>query len=109
MSACGRAGAGSIVPAVAYALVFAAVLVYGVLSPVDTSSARQWKVALVQQNIDPWRGGYIAYRDSLQVLVRQSEKALESHPELVAWSETSFVPPSTGTRAFALISRSTPW
>ena len=81
-----------LVPAAAYAAVFAAVLVYGALSPVDTRGARQWKVALVQQNIDPWKGGYTAYRDSLEILVRQSEKALLSGPDLVAWSETSFVP-----------------
>jgi apolipoprotein N-acyltransferase len=81
-----------IAPAAAYAAVFAAVLVYGAVSPVDTSGMRQWKLALVQQNIDPWRGGYTAYRDSLQALARQSEKAMEETPELVVWSETSFVP-----------------
>ena len=81
-----------LVPGAAYAALFAAVLVYGAVSPVDTSGARQWKLALVQQNIDPWRGGYPAYRDSFEVLARQSEKAMAEAPEMIAWSETSFVP-----------------
>jgi apolipoprotein N-acyltransferase len=76
----------------AWAALFAGALVYGQFSRVDTSSARQWDVALVQQNVDPWRGGYTAYRDSLRVLTRLSDQALEAGPELVAWSETSFVP-----------------
>jgi apolipoprotein N-acyltransferase len=80
------------VPAAAWAALFAAALLYGQFSRVDTSAARQWKVALVQQDIDPWRGGYTAYRDSLRILTRLSDRALEGKPELVAWSETSFVP-----------------
>jgi apolipoprotein N-acyltransferase len=79
-------------PAAAYAALFAAVLLYGAVSPVDTSGMRQWKLALVQHNIDPWRGGYTAYRDSLEALARQSEKAIAEAPEMVVWSETAFVP-----------------
>jgi apolipoprotein N-acyltransferase len=81
-----------LVPALGYAAAFAAVIAYGVLSPVQTRDLRQWKVALVQQNIDPWRGGYPAYRDSLDILIRLSDTALAAGPDLVAWSETSFVP-----------------
>ena len=62
------------------------------MSPVETAGLRQWKVALVQQNIDPWRGGDEAYRASLEALVRQSQAALAQEPEIVIWSETSFVP-----------------
>lgn len=79
-------------PAAAYLLVFAGVIVYGITAQVDTSSSRQWKVALVQQDVDPWKGGYDAYRQSLNALVRQSRKAMTENPEIVIWSETSFVP-----------------
>ncbi|HTP59356.1 MAG TPA: apolipoprotein N-acyltransferase, partial [Spirochaetia bacterium] len=81
-----------IAPAAAYLAVFAAVLLYGFFAHVNTSSSRQWKVALVQQNVDPWRGGYNAYRQSLDVLLRQSRKAMAENPDIVIWSETSFVP-----------------
>ncbi len=80
-------------PAIAvYAAAFAAALVYGFRSPVETAGLREWKVALVQQNVDPWRGGYVAYRASLEALVRQSEAAMQHDPEIIIWSETSFVP-----------------
>jgi len=80
------------VPAAVWALLFAAALVYGALSKVDLAGVRTWKVALVQQNIDPWRGGYKAYRESLHILVRQSRQAVLYDPDIVIWSETSFVP-----------------
>ncbi|MGO9409553.1 MAG: apolipoprotein N-acyltransferase [Spirochaetia bacterium] len=79
-------------PAALYAAVFAVVVLYGLFTQVDTSKSRQWKVALVQQDVDPWRGGYNAYRQSLDVLLRQSRKAITENPDIVIWSETSFVP-----------------
>jgi apolipoprotein N-acyltransferase len=80
-------------PAIAvYVAVLAGVLVYGFRGEIDTAGLREWKVALVQQNVDPWRGGYVAYRASLEALERQSDAALEHDPEIVIWSETSFVP-----------------
>ncbi|HVO37805.1 MAG TPA: apolipoprotein N-acyltransferase [Spirochaetia bacterium] len=79
-------------PASAYLAVAAVVIAYGAFSQVDTSSAREWKVALVQQNVDPWKGGTRAYRHSLDVLLRQSRKAVAESPDIVIWSETSFVP-----------------
>ncbi len=81
-----------LLPAGAYAAVFAAILVYGFAAPVNTTADRQWKVALVQQNVDPWKGGYTAYRQSLSVLERQSDAVMTQKPEIVIWSETSFVP-----------------
>lgn len=78
---------------VTYGLLVAATLAYGVASPVDYSAARHWRVALVQQNIDPWVGGQVAYERSLEILTRESRRALvEFDPEAVIWSETSFVP-----------------
>jgi apolipoprotein N-acyltransferase len=76
----------------AYGLLFIGVIVYGLSVQVDTRGDRQWKVALVQQNVDPWKGGYAAYRQSLDVLERQSIQAAQENPEIVIWSETSFVP-----------------
>jgi apolipoprotein N-acyltransferase len=78
--------------AASWAVVFAAVITYGLVVRVDTAADRQWEVALVQQNVDPWKNGYAAYRASLDVLKRQSEAALATKPEIVIWSETSFVP-----------------
>ena len=81
-----------VAPAAIYVAVVAGVVAYGLVSPVNTAADRQWKVALVQQDVDPWKGGFAAYRRSLDVLERQSQAALASRPEIVIWSETSFVP-----------------
>lgn len=79
-------------PAV-WALLFAGAVVYGAVLPVDYGATPRWRVALIQQNTDPWRGGYVAYERSLEVLLRQSRRALaEDDPQAVIWSETSFVP-----------------
>ncbi len=75
-----------------YLVLIIASLVYGFLAPVDLSGARPWKVAMVQQNVDPWVGGFRAYEASLDALIRQSDLALEEEPDIVVWSETSFVP-----------------
>jgi apolipoprotein N-acyltransferase len=78
---------------ITYTGMVVAALIWGLFSQVDYGDARQWRVALVQQNIDPWRGGFRTYRESLDVLLRESERAIEAHdPEAVIWSETSFVP-----------------
>jgi apolipoprotein N-acyltransferase len=78
------------------ALVYAGLVVlacaYGLFAPVDLGGSREWKVALIQHNIDPWEGGVRAYRDNLNRLVALSQKALEESPDIVAWSETAFVP-----------------
>jgi apolipoprotein N-acyltransferase len=76
----------------AWGLLFLAALGYGWATRVDLSQARAWRVALVQQNIDPWRGGYTAYGRSFSILHRLSLQALQQDPEVVIWSETSFVP-----------------
>jgi apolipoprotein N-acyltransferase len=80
------------VPIFAYAALFIAAVVFGMLSRSDLSGARPWKVALVQQNVDPWKGGYEAYAESLEADLRQSNRALAEKPRIVIWSETSFVP-----------------
>ncbi|TVQ39371.1 MAG: apolipoprotein N-acyltransferase [Spirochaetaceae bacterium] len=93
-----------------YAVLFLCAVVYGVVSRVDYRDSRMWRVALVQQNVDPWEGGVAAYRESLDILVRQSKLAVEEGPEIVIWSETSFVPSinyhtryRTDPRSYALV------
>ncbi|MDR3167864.1 MAG: apolipoprotein N-acyltransferase, partial [Treponema sp.] len=71
-----------------------AALIYGFVSPVDYSQAPTTRIALIQHNTDPWRGGIIEYRKNYEVLKRLSEEALAANPkpDLVVWSETAFVP-----------------
>ncbi len=78
---------------VGYAAFFLFTLGYGLVAPVDYSESRTWRVALVQQNVDPWVGGFRTYERSLEILLRESERALRNDdPDIVVWSETSFVP-----------------
>lgn len=82
----------------AYVGLVAVVLVAGgLVLRVDYTESRMWRVALVQQDVDPHRGGIAAYRESLDRSIRQSDLAREIDPsvEAVIWSETSFVPPIT--------------
>lgn len=69
-------------------------LVFGVFSQVDYSSAPTKRLALVQHNTDPWRGGIDSYRENFNVLKRLSDEALAADPppDMVVWSETAFVP-----------------
>ncbi|MDR3343350.1 MAG: apolipoprotein N-acyltransferase [Treponema sp.] len=69
-------------------------LIYGFIAPVDYASAPTGRIALIQHNTDPWRGGMEDYRKNFEVLQRLSDEALkaEPKPDLVVWSETAFVP-----------------
>ena len=100
------------VPVLCWAVLMAASVVYGMAARNDYQADRQWRVALVQQNIDPWRGGFYAYEKSLDVLLRLSDAALQEDPDIVIWSETSFVPGidwhtrhRLDARRFALVKR----
>ncbi len=77
---------------ICWGVVFLASLVYGFIVPGSFETDRYWKTALVQQNVDPWRGGVRAYRQSLDVLKRLSSEAAKEGPDIIIWSETSFVP-----------------
>ena len=87
-------------PAAAYAGVFLLALGWGTATRVDLREARPWRVALVQQNVDPWRGGNRAYRRSLAISLRLSREAAAGRP---ARSSSGRRPPScrpsTGTPA----------
>jgi apolipoprotein N-acyltransferase len=80
------------VAAAAWGLLMASALAYGFAVRIDAGQTRPWRVALVQQDIDPWRGGYKAYGQSLAILRRLSSEAAQRRPDIVIWSETSFVP-----------------
>jgi apolipoprotein N-acyltransferase len=82
------------VPMLVYAAIFAGVVIFGVLDKADLDAAPRWKVALIQQNVDPWKGGNKTYAKTLEILTRLSRNALEEDPsiDIVIWSETSFVP-----------------
>ncbi|MDR2633630.1 MAG: apolipoprotein N-acyltransferase [Treponema sp.] len=69
-------------------------LVYGYTAQVDYSDAPLARIALIQHNTDPWRGGIKEYRKNYEVLKRLSDEALKADPkpDLVVWSETAFVP-----------------
>jgi len=72
-----------------YALLFIAVLLYGIIDKEDFSSIKNWRVALIQHNVDPWKNDY---EESLELLIELSREALKENPEIVVWSETSFIP-----------------
>ncbi|MEM5948807.1 apolipoprotein N-acyltransferase [Spirochaetia bacterium 38H-sp] len=82
------------IPALVYVGLFTLILIYGFFSQVDYSASPTWRVALVQHNKDPWKGGLVAYRDGFNRLRRLSEDAIKESPDLdaVIWSETAFVP-----------------
>ena len=75
-------------------LVFSATIVYGILSPIDYSQNKTFKVALMQTNTDPWKGGTNHYRQDLNTLIKFSDQALKENPKinLVVWPETAFIP-----------------
>lgn len=75
-----------------YLIAFVAAVGYGVVSTSDYTGSPTWRIALVQQNVDPLRGGVRAYEQSLDISLRQSRLALKEDPDIVVWSETSFVP-----------------
>jgi apolipoprotein N-acyltransferase len=81
-------------PAIVWTVALAATLAYGLFGQVDYSDSPKKRIALVQNNADPWRGGIKAYRENFDVMKRLSDEALAAapQPELVVWSETAFVP-----------------
>ena len=83
------------ITAIAYSGVFVLVLVYGFATGYDYSGCTVKKAALIQQNIDPWQGGDATYREALRRLTKMSTQAIQDKagpPDIVVWSETSFVP-----------------
>lgn len=69
-------------------------LIYGFTSPIAYQDIPQARLALIQHNSDPWRGGIVAYRQNFNTLKHLSLEAVaqKTKPDLVVWSETAFVP-----------------
>ena len=82
------------VSGIIWLVIFAGVIVYGFVSPVDYSSCETKKVALIQTNSDPWAGGESVFKEDLDTLISLSDAALaaDDSVELVVWPETAFVP-----------------
>jgi apolipoprotein N-acyltransferase len=82
-------------PAVALAILLAAIFGWGALWIWTQTSARghgagrSVRVALVQQDADPRKDDY---NETFDTLKRLTAEALPGKPDLVAWSETAFVP-----------------
>lgn len=72
----------------------AGTLIFGVFSQVDYSNSPSVRVALVQPNSDPWKGGINSYRRDFATLSRLSDQALAEDPSIdfVVWPETAFIP-----------------
>ncbi|MDR0908936.1 MAG: apolipoprotein N-acyltransferase [Spirochaetaceae bacterium] len=88
-----------------WAVLFVVSLVYGLISinhynKLQTDAPDTAKIALVQPNLDPWRGGLPAYKANYAALKRLSDEAIASSEaanenaglDLVVWPETAFVP-----------------
>jgi apolipoprotein N-acyltransferase len=75
-----------------YAGLLCTSLIYGFLGNVDYHASRMWKVALIQQNSNPWKNNYEEYEKTLDSLILLSNKSLTEKPDIVIWSETAFVP-----------------
>lgn len=67
-------------------------LVFGFLVMTDYSDSPQWRVALIQHNSDTWKGGITTYERNFRSLRDLSIEAVKEEPDIVIWSETSFVP-----------------
>lgn len=82
------------IPPVLWVLALVGTLVFGSFSRVDYSSAPALRLALIQPNSDPWKGGINSYRRDFDTLTRLSDAALNEDPgiDLVVWPETAFIP-----------------
>ena len=83
------------VPAMGVVSAYLIVLIYGAFAIWHYSSLeadRIVRIASIQHSADSWEGGDATYRRNFETLTRLTEEALEDEPDLVAWSETAFVP-----------------
>ena len=78
----------------AFGLLLVCVVAGGIYLLIDDSRGRntlhsEVRVALIQQNSDPRKHEYEQTLDKLRML---TDQALAAQPDLIAWSETAFVP-----------------
>jgi len=79
-------------PLVLWAVLFLAVLIGGWISlgiEKTVEPEKTVKVALIQQNTDPRKNDYT---EGYAILQKLTNQALLEDPDLIAWSETAFVP-----------------
>ncbi|GHU43718.1 apolipoprotein N-acyltransferase 1 [Spirochaetia bacterium] len=81
-------------PAAIWVLFIILVFIYGFSSKNDYSAQPDARIALIQNNADPWKDKKSDYQNNLTLLKRLSSEALAQNPkpDLVVWSETAFVP-----------------
>ncbi len=74
---------------------FAFTVVYGCLKPKNYSNYKKVKIAAMQQNTDPWHGGFPTYNKDVHNLINLTKEALSKDPDIdfVLWPETAVVPP----------------
>ena len=77
-----------------WGVLLCATFIGGTVSMKNYDTAPKARLALIQHNTDPWRGGIAEYRRNFEILRRLSDEALADVPEpdMVVWSETAFVP-----------------
>jgi apolipoprotein N-acyltransferase len=80
------------ISAAVFAGLFLLNFIYGIAVQKDYSEERSWRVAMIQHHTDPWKGGDIAYKNNFKELVELTLQSMEEDPDIVVWSETSFVP-----------------
>lgn len=74
------------------AVLWAGNLGYGAWRLLEPAVGEVWRPALVQQSMDPWRGGASAYEAGFERLEALSIQAMADAPDAVIWSETAFIP-----------------
>jgi apolipoprotein N-acyltransferase len=83
------------VPALIWGVALAGTVIFGLVSPADYAARPAARLALIQQNADPWKADTFGKnRRILKTLTGLSQEALaaESDTDLVVWPETAFVP-----------------
>ncbi len=77
---------------IVFSVLFVLNIAYGLVVMRDYSDVPKLKVALIQHNADTWKGGIRTYKRNFGILKRLSLEAVKENPDMVVWSETSFVP-----------------
>lgn len=82
----------ALVSLVGYTLALGSLVISGGILLQQSNSGTSWRVALVQDDLDPWKGGLTGYRQGLDRLKSLTDQGLKTQPEAVIWAETAFVP-----------------
>ena len=83
--------------------IYLAILIYGMFAfwhYDNLEPDRVVRIASIQHSADTWEGGDATYRRNFENLKNMSLEALEENPDIIAWSETAFVPSVTWNMAY---------